>query len=111
MIRGVSEITADHHGGVVQQGAVTLLDLIELGEEPVQVLHDVDLDPSLNPDSDLFVEALYIAHDDPNPGDNMIHEPVTITSGTPGQTWQFSLSEPGQIGPAILAWSGSTISR
>jgi len=74
-------------------------------------IHDGDLDPSANPDSDLFVEALYIAHDDPNPGDNMIHEPVTITSGTPGQTWQFSLSEPGQIGPAILAWSGSTISQ
>ncbi|MGE4632607.1 MAG: proprotein convertase P-domain-containing protein, partial [Planctomycetota bacterium] len=74
-------------------------------------VHDVDLDPSINPDSDLFVEALYIAHDDPNPGDNMIHEPVTITSGSPGNSWQFSVSEPGQIGPAILAWSGSTVSQ
>jgi len=72
---------------------------------------DADLDPSLNPDSDLVVEALYIAHDDPNPGDNMIHEQVSITSGSPGQTWQFSLSDPGQIGPAILAWTGSTISQ
>lgn len=74
-------------------------------------IHDADLDPSANPDSDLIVEALYIAHDDPNPGDNMIHEQVSITSGAPGQTWQFSLSEPGQIGPAILAWTGSTISQ
>ena len=74
-------------------------------------IQDSDLDPSANPDSDLVVEALYLAHDDPNPGDNMIHEPVSITSGAPGQTWQFSLSEPGQIGPAILAWTGSTISQ
>ena len=74
-------------------------------------IHDVDLDPAANPDSDLVVEALYIAHDDPNPGDNMIHEAVSITSGAPGQTWQFSLSDPGQIGPAILAWTGSTISQ
>ncbi len=74
-------------------------------------IHDADLDPSANPDSDLVVEALYIAHDDPNPGDNMIHEQVSITSGAPGQTWQFSLSDPGQIGPAILAWTGSTISQ
>jgi hypothetical protein len=41
----------------------------------------------------------------------MIHEAVSITSGAPGQTWQFSLSDPGQIGPAILAWTGSTISQ
>ena len=74
-------------------------------------VYDVDLDPSINPNSDLFVEALYIAHDDPNPGDNMIHEPVTVTSGSPGNSWQFSLPELGQIGPAILAWPGAAISQ
>jgi len=72
---------------------------------------DSDLDPAANPGSDLLVEALYIAHDDPNPGDNTIHETVSITSGTPGGTWQFSLADPGQLGPAILAWPGSTVSH
>ena len=29
VIRGVSKITSDHHRGVIQQGPLTLLDLIE----------------------------------------------------------------------------------
>ncbi|MGE4618512.1 MAG: proprotein convertase P-domain-containing protein, partial [Planctomycetota bacterium] len=74
-------------------------------------IHDLDLDPNNNPNSDLFVEALYIAADDPNPDDNMIHEPVDITSGSPGDSWGFSLSEPSQIGPAIHAWPGASISK
>lgn len=74
-------------------------------------IHDSDLDSGNHPNSDLFVEALYIAHDDPNPDDNMIHEPVGITSGSPGNFWQFSLSQPSQLGPAIHAWPGATITQ
>lgn len=67
---------------------------------------DVDIDPMLNPDSNLFVEAIYIAHDDPASSDNLIHDLVGV-SGSTGLNWSFSIADPGTLGPAILSWPGA----
>lgn len=40
----VSEITAHHHGCVVEQGAVTFLNPVHLEKKAVEVLEGVDLD-------------------------------------------------------------------
>ena len=40
----VSEITPHHHGGVVEQGAVTFLDPVHIEKKAVEVLECVDLD-------------------------------------------------------------------
>ena len=44
VIGSVSEITAHHHGGVVEQGTVTFLDLVHLEKKAVEVFESVDLD-------------------------------------------------------------------
>jgi len=74
-------------------------------ERRLRVL-DGDIDPMLNPESDLFVEALYVAHDDPTSSDNVIHDLVGV-SGSMGVIWSFSIADPGTIGPAILSWPGA----
>ena len=40
----VSEITPHHHGGVVEQGTVTFLNLVHLEKKAVEVFEGVDLD-------------------------------------------------------------------
>ena len=44
VIGSVSEITAHNHGGVVEQGTVTFLDLIHFEKKAVEVFESVDLD-------------------------------------------------------------------
>ena len=44
MIGSVSEITAHHYGGVVEQGTVTFLDLVHLEKKAVKVFEGIDLD-------------------------------------------------------------------
>ena len=44
VIGSVSEIAADHHGGVIEKGAVSFGNLVEVEEKLVQMLENVDLD-------------------------------------------------------------------
>ena len=46
MVGGIAEVTPDHHRGLVEQRAPLFLDFIQIGEEAVEVLHDIDLDPA-----------------------------------------------------------------
>ena len=46
MIGGITKVTANDHGGVIEQRSPIFLDPVEFREEFVEVLYDVDLDPA-----------------------------------------------------------------
>lgn len=72
-------------------------------------IHDADLAPGPSPAAMFFTEMYIVAHDDANHMNSVAHEPVQV-SGQAGGVWNFNLSGNNtQIGPAIAAWPGATL--
>ena len=44
MIGGIAKVTAQYHGGVVEQSSFPFLDLIHFKKEPVIMLEGINLD-------------------------------------------------------------------
>ncbi|MHC4080429.1 MAG: hypothetical protein ACYS15_00820 [Planctomycetota bacterium] len=74
-------------------------------------VHDADLDPALNEGATYYSEGFYCMLDDTDAISSASWKEITITSGAPGNHWNFGMSSSvvlPEMGFAIDAWEGAT---